>query len=428
MARELILHIGVTKTGSTSIQHSVAQLRDQLAARQVFYPMPLGRIDHHPLAAVFAGAAGASGSGLSTRLGSFRDSFKAELDSMPSGTTRCIITSEHFSVLPRRRQVQALADFLMPYFDSARVIVYLRRQDEHVASAYNQYLRNGVAVEPALFREGADGNQRRRYLNYKALLHRFAAAFGARSIRPRIFARDALAAAGGDVVTDFLQAAGIDVPAPETPGLRERNLSINLEGQAILLAALKRRAAQPDADSEPDAQWRILCDWVTQVLPGRGWRPTRDEARNFIEHFAETNEAVRRAYFPQRATLFSTDFSNFPETETRPTPETLFENALTLVLHATAAHVSREFWHQMTLFRAHKRAGDRDGMRSALERAIRLDPNKIEAKLQLAKLFFEDGKFSMARDHAQAALLIRPGLRAAAKIKQAAERSLAARL
>ena len=50
MARDLILHIGTTKTGSTSIQHVLAQNRDALLAQGVLYPRSPGDPQHDLLA------------------------------------------------------------------------------------------------------------------------------------------------------------------------------------------------------------------------------------------------------------------------------------------------------------------------------------------------------------------------------------------
>ena len=43
-----------------------------------------------------------------------------------------------------------LRRFLAPYFDTMRVLVYLRRQDMHAASVYSQKLRGRVITPPAL--------------------------------------------------------------------------------------------------------------------------------------------------------------------------------------------------------------------------------------------------------------------------------------
>lgn len=41
--------------------------------------------------------------------------------------------------------------------------------------------------------------------------------------------------------------------------------------------------------------------------------PGREEARRFFEIFAESNECVRREWFPERDRLFNVDFEQLPE-------------------------------------------------------------------------------------------------------------------
>jgi hypothetical protein len=47
-------------------------------------------------------------------------------------------------------------------------------------------------------------------------------------------------------------------------------------------------------------------------MPGQGWLPTRDEAALFMKRFEAGNEAVRKRYFPDRASLFADETSRFP--------------------------------------------------------------------------------------------------------------------
>lgn len=186
------------------------------------------------------------------------------------------------------------------------MVVYLRRQDQHAASAYSQVLRGGIMREPGLPRGGPEVQPE---YDFGALLDRFARVFGDASMRPRIFDRGSLK--GGDVVEDFLLLSGIALPIPPEASKKNSNPSIALEGQALLLAAGRRLAAATGNDLWRDTpQWRRLAESVGEALTGRGWRPTQAEARAFMQRFSATNERARSRFFPHLPSLFSLDFED----------------------------------------------------------------------------------------------------------------------
>ncbi|MEJ0048783.1 MAG: hypothetical protein WDN04_23780 [Rhodospirillales bacterium] len=278
MQRDLILHIGLSKTGSSSIQRVLASQRDALRAQGMYMPQSPGWANHALLPAAFVNDPrilwgfhpGTWGLAPATRLERFRKEWAAELNALPDWASRCVITAEQIGGLLRADdEVQRLADNLQPYFANIQVVAYLRRQDQHAASAYSQWLRGGVLTDPAL---PDGGPELQPEYDLGPLLDRFARAFGDAAMRPRIFDRASLA--GGDVVEDFLQLTGIDLPiAPETPN-RKSNLGITLVGQNLLLAAGRRLAATAPDDLWRDTpQWRRLAEAVSEAMPGSGWRP-----------------------------------------------------------------------------------------------------------------------------------------------------------
>ena len=264
MKRHLILHIGLSKTGSSSIQRILAEQRPALQEVGVFLPHSPGWANHALLPASLVndeaslwGFHPGTWDGLSreARLARFRREWAEEMANLPDWAERCVITAEQIGGLLREDdEVQRLADTLHAHFASIKVIAYLRRQDQHVASAYTQWLRGGILHEPGL---PDYGPERLPEHDYGKLLDRFARAFGDAAICPRIFARDKLV--GGDVVEDFFDAAGFRIAVPEEAPSKNANAGITLEGQALLLAAGRRLAAQTGDDSWRDQPaWRHL--------------------------------------------------------------------------------------------------------------------------------------------------------------------------
>jgi hypothetical protein len=129
-------------------------------------------------------------------------------------------------------------------------------------------------------------------------------------------------------VLDVLQACGIPrLPVPA--GTRARNLSLVPAAQEFL-----RRSNL--AVAEGRGERRLGLGRVGQVLEARfagaGRLPSRAAARAFVAPFAESNERVRAAWFPDRASLFPEGFEEYPEEEPPPPGDAeVLEVAMTVI-------------------------------------------------------------------------------------------------
>ncbi len=401
MPREIILHIGVMKTGTSSIQRVLAGHREALAARGIAYPRSPGNANHGLLAAALVpdqmrighvNPAVWEGMPPERRIAQFRREFADEMAALPQGVTRILFSAEQMSGwLIEDASVAALRDLLAPHGERFRVILYLRRQDSLAASAYNQNLRVG-GLQPPSLRGTAPA-----FYDYAALLDRWARIFGEDAIRPRIFEREAMA--GGDVVEDFLATAGMDLPvAPDDPG-REANQSISLAGQALMRAVGEVVARESGAGPIDGPLWRRFAQTVTDAVPGKGWRPPREEAAAFLARFAAGNEAVRRRWFPGRETLFTTDLAELPETEIVPTPGEVLDAACKVLVREFREGVQREIAALLQQARLQRRLGDAPAARAALQRAVQRDPDHLQARLKLIEVLIEQGALDLAREH-----------------------------
>ena len=194
-----------------------------------------------------------------------------------------------------------------------------------------------------------------------------------------------------------------------TPPSRTATFVVPLEGQALLLAAGRRMAAQSADDLWRDTpQWRRLAEAVSQALPGRGWRPTRAEAEAFMRRFAATNERARRRFLPHLPTLFPLDFSDLPEAPVLATPDSVIGAALDVLTHQMAASTGRDAQTALHKFGLLKRLEDRPAMRQALLRAIKFAPDLLPARLRAVDFYLEDGDLARAAEHFEAARRLAP--------------------
>ena len=431
MKRRLTLHIGLSKTGSSSIQRTLAEQRPAMQAAGVYYPSSPGWANHALLPACFVndpailwGFHPGTWEGMTpaARIARFRAEWAHEMATLPDWAGHVVISAEQIAGLLRSdAEVERLAETLRPHFASIAVIVYLRRQDQHVASAYSQHLRGGVMKPPSLPDGGPDAHDE---YDYGVLLERYARAFGDAAMRPRVFARDALV--GGDVVEDFLAQAGFSLPLADAAPNKAANLGLSLEGQSLMLAAGQREAAARADDSWRDQPpWRRFAEAVSERFPGRGWRPGRAETEAFMARFAATNEHARRRFFPERETLFNLDFSDLPEVADMPDPAAAANAALDLAMYEIARSATREAEAAMGRYRLLKRLDERALMRAALVKAVRFAPDLLPARLGLAEWFLEEGDMLQAGEHLDVAARLEPDHPKLVRLRRRVERQAA---
>jgi len=327
MPRHLWLHIGLPKTGTTSIQRALGGRRAALLRQGIAYPNSRGGAVQILLhrAALPRSRAGT---------GNFLPLLTAEIGALPDTVHSVILSAEQCSLaLAGERQIAQLHDLLAPMFSSMHVIVYLRRQDTHAASLYGQALRRGRIEVPDLDRIATEFAS---MYDYNALLRSWAAVFGSASIKPRIFEPASLQ--GADAVVDFFAACGAQEALDGTNPARDDNPSMNVQGQALLFALgrhLQRENGKPNVNS---AVWRRLNAIVTELCPGRGWQPDRRTGAAFMARYTVSNEATRAAWFPERTQLFRSDFDALPENQVDvaagPAAETIYNVLLAAVAGA----------------------------------------------------------------------------------------------
>ncbi len=360
--RKAILHIGTAKTGSTTIQRLLATNRDALVADGFAYPRAPGRNNHMRLA--ICGAEPRQAMRMARVLGEKGDvadlleklhrDLDAEMAALPAAVHTVIFSNEHcYAKINSPEAAERVRAFLSPWFDSFRVLVYLRRQDEFAVSRYTTRLRAGgfeVAVLPSANAEfNADDDDEdmaddleaegdlptgpsqpiSRMLDWSAMLDTWAAAFGKGALQPRIFDRREFV--GNDLVLDFLHCCGL--PDRYAKDARSHNASMRPEAQEFLRRYNELRhnlavSTGAKAGKVPSAVKVVLA----RDYSGGGRLPLRSDAEAFMARFEDANERLRALYFPDRARVFSADFSKYPTMpEPLPTDAAVLEVAMHII-------------------------------------------------------------------------------------------------
>jgi hypothetical protein len=292
---DLVLHIGTGKTGTTSIQTFLHRNRDRLAGRGVLYPRSPGMERHTRVSLSLLP------DHLLTRTSSWprqsaaspaelRETFQRELvaEIAQSGLGRVVLSDEalYGAPLGALRRLRELTERLAR---SVRVVVYLRRQDDHLISRYQQVVKVGETRRLAERVKALDLSD---LYDYRKRLGVWQRVVEPTSLVVRRFERASFV--DGSLHQDFLDAAGVDVGADELEQVTELNESLDAESVEFLrLFNLFRvqnegaRVGQIDNRSYVERLWKASGDppGPTLTLPPA----LLDE---FMATWEESNAAV----------------------------------------------------------------------------------------------------------------------------------------
>lgn len=287
----LIIHVGMHKTGTTSIQHVLHTNYENLRDEKVLYPkagrwIRNGRllVMHHPFAWSLMGQ---SDQPVSEHI----EALRKEIEETRPWTV--ILSSEHLSLFNNSSQVFRDIKTMFPRATRTWVI-YLRRQDHLAMSRYAENVKTGKIKWPDGLWRGvlAPG------LDFRLVLERLHYAVGDDAIIPVSF--DARKA---DLVTSFCEASGIrtlDTALNETRKntalawgtlrtLRMVNAIPGSPGRFIrrVVFSLDRRISA--------TRFRWLLDWPEPLSPTK--------KVELLRKHEDSNRWVERTYWNNRSYL-----------------------------------------------------------------------------------------------------------------------------
>ncbi len=198
-----IIHIGMHKTGSSSIQRSLTGFEDEQ-----FVYAPLGKQHNHsiPICTLFSGnperhVAHKSNLRDMADVAAYRARVRARLESAIEGAQErtLIISGESISLLSRP-DLSHLHDYLDDHFDRVDVVAYVRSPAGFMSSAFQQRVKGRLDQ----FQPEA------QYCNYEKCFSKFDDLFGRENVRLWHFSPESFP--GGCVVQDFCARLGINLP------------------------------------------------------------------------------------------------------------------------------------------------------------------------------------------------------------------------
>ena len=258
--KKLFVHIGMHKTGSTSIQQSFASLDDGV----VRY-MRLGNSNHSAIhSTIFLSAPekyhGHKRNGRTAEdVRKIQDVFIQKVENeIANAETRSLITSgEDISIMDEDALIR-MRDFFGRHFDDIKIIGYVRPPGSLMASALQQRLAGGQSVRIDSL-----------YPHYRARFEKFDRVFGKENVLLKKFQTECLES--GNVVIDFSRIIGTDFP-------EDRVIRSN-EGRGREVAALlyaRRTLIERDEDTKIRKKTKDRTIQLLKLLNSESLRLHRD--------------------------------------------------------------------------------------------------------------------------------------------------------
>jgi hypothetical protein len=297
MKKQLWLHIGFPKTGTTSIQVWMIRNAGLLAAHGVLYPMA-GRgegcsdFGHHRFPRILADAP------ISALEESWPDMAALLREIHDSPAAKVVISSEDFSIRIFDGHIDLLARRLVDF--DVKIVCYVRRQDEFITSVWSTAVCHFGEASPL------SECLSHPWLDYLGVIDRWARIFGRHAVILRVFEESQLQQ--GDAVADFLSICGIDVPSSDGEFYNER---VNKTVQPHIASILRYCNAQ-NAEPATIARFRDLSGLLDRNLAPLQLL-TRRERAALLERHASGNSSLARTYLGRAdGILFETTVSDEP--------------------------------------------------------------------------------------------------------------------
>lgn len=305
---KLILHIGTEKTGTTTTQHWAAGNRDALMQQGVRYSQVLGAASHVKLHlwCLSSGRQDEAFERINIFSAADQREFRARLPdefarevaaAAQSGCRTFLISNELcHSRLVTLEDVQKAREFLEPHFDEIEILCALRPQIDLAVSHMSTVAKGGDRITKAYFqRIGPDSS----YYNYRTLVERWSAAFGAEKLRLIPFRRTP------DFTDIIVARAGLDVHGLQPPVRFNEALDIRVMAMTNAMKAqpLEGRWIEPFAYIPREVLKLLPCEQRLQ--------PGLELARAVQARFDESNRDLTNGRTDVAITDLEPDWSRY---------------------------------------------------------------------------------------------------------------------
>jgi hypothetical protein len=308
--KQTILHIGLEKTGTTSIQYLLSQNRRLLLESSVLVSNTTNPGNNYHLAIACYSKFRADGLtkqlGISSQqqLEAFRRLVFAKLEKEVSQNSpeKVVLSSEHFqSRLLGTDDISLLKTSLESIgLTNFKILLYLRDPLKIVMSHHGMAIKKGIHVTEDFYRP--EHPRISHIVDHTKTLQNWQSVFGRDAIQVRLYPESQ---PGEALLTDFLHACDISTKQVDLTKQELRN--INLSASAL------RALNQVNASSDKVrllAEDRWLFNQLEKRYPGKGLTPASATIELFDQRFNDNHKQISFEWFDGKEPLFATKWAS----------------------------------------------------------------------------------------------------------------------
>ncbi len=291
MIKKLFLHIGMHKTGTSSLQHFLDIYSDELL-RQGFYVPVTGGIKHRHHSFAFE-LKKEDNLEKTFKDNPIWENLKLEIKSTPAD--KIIMSSEEFSLISPKA-IQALKVFFKAY--DVKIYIYIRRQSDMVESVYNQDIKDINSSEKKSIENWLQEQEAFLYfhLDYYQKILKWEEVFGIDNIVVRVYDSDRLFYK--NTVSDFFSLLDINIEHDNTI---RKNRSVSIK--ALELIRLSKHIKMEVSERKK------IFDLAQKYFPYKkenNYLLTKNEKIAIDNRCLASNEMLKNKYFSElKSDVFS---------------------------------------------------------------------------------------------------------------------------
>jgi len=210
-----------------------------------------------------------------------------------------IISSEHLqSRLTADEELLRLKRILTSLFEEIKIVIYLRKPIEGMISTWSTLVKAGGIQETLPSPNSIHSN----IYKHKDTILRWRNAFPESELIPRLFQKESFV--DNDLIRDFSFTSGINTGNLKLHST-QHNTAMSHHGIRLLSRINKEIPAFKENKENPVRQG--LSDYIQSYFSGfPKYLPSEKELQSFEDLYADSDEWVRKEYFPNRAKLWPT--------------------------------------------------------------------------------------------------------------------------
>ncbi|EPZ9055460.1 hypothetical protein ACXYI7_001465 [Campylobacter jejuni] len=293
------LHIGTMKTGTSSIQDFLYKNQNLLKIQKTLYPNSIKNSwhlnDHNPFAHAieyFLEQANFSS------LDSYLKPLKQEINN--SHSNKVIVSTENIQfLLYNEKYIQELQIILKNLgFTKIYIIIYLRNPSDLFISMCSQALKDGTPKK--ILSLPSENNKFKILCHHEQTLKNWGNIFKKENLIVKLFSKNEFYQ--GDLLKDFINTIGLEWDnnfiIPD-----KQNETLDLLGMEIL-NHFNNYSIPMLTNRYVDFIVNFFDKHFTSKDPKLKFQPPKEIYQSYIDYFEESNEWVRKEFFPHKERLF----------------------------------------------------------------------------------------------------------------------------